>query len=235
MRARIFAISTVGLLTACSSALLSAEPLEIVPADLAAAAGGNNKREYLGTLVYQSEQKCTVFLNNLVASVGYVNTIGDITSGILSGVATFTTPIGSSHILSGASTIVTGGKTAITSDFYAKASIANFETALQQSYFKSIGDYASALENVDEAKLIVSIEAGKIQGIHSSCGLAPAEAAIQATIAPKTGGTTGGGAPVAAPVPPAPAPPAPAPAPPGLLQGGRISQTPYMVPGSPLR
>jgi hypothetical protein len=183
--------------------------------------------------VYDSEQKCVAFLNNIVAGQGTVNTVGDMLSGGLSGVAAFVTPLATSHILSGTASIVTGWKDAVNNDVFAKASIANFAAALQRSYFDAIGKYETALEKSDESQLIVSVEAAKIQGIHSSCGLAPAEAAIQATIAPK-GGTVAPGVaalPQGAPLPSRGPLLSPALTPPGL---GGISQTPYMVPGSPL-
>ena len=111
-------IVAVGLLTGCNSPLISAEPLVISPADLAAAENGGNKKAFLGRLIFQSEQKCTAFLNELVASIGGINSIGDIVSGALSGVAAFTTPVAASHVLSGTATIVTGAKSALNADFF---------------------------------------------------------------------------------------------------------------------
>jgi len=222
MRARgtIFGMSAALLLGGCSNnTLISAEPLSVTPSDLIAAASTSNKREYLGRIVYESKLKCSAFLTNLVSNEGSINTFGDILSGTLSGVAGFTTiPLAASKALSGAATIVTGAKSAINSDFYAKASIANFETAIQQSYFKNMDQYASSLQSDDESSLLISVEVAKIQTIHASCGIGPAEASIQATIAPQgasDGGAPGGGAPGGnAPggAPPA-APPAAAPAP----------------------
>jgi hypothetical protein len=222
---QIFAVPTLSILSACNNALISAEPLAVTPADLVIAENSKNKRNYLGGIVYDSEQKCTAFLNDLVKNESSVNTIGDIISGALSGTAAFVTPIATSHILAGTAAIVTGAKSAINSDFYAKASTANFETAIQQSYFKNIGQYVSDLGNQADSNIIVALEVSKIQTIHSGCGVGPAEAAIQATIAPQ-GGTPGGGAPGAHGAPPPPAP---------AIGGRGVSATQGAVPGSPLR
>ena len=249
MKGSVCAVFGTLLLGACANSnslsFISAEPLVIAPADVAAAQKASAaKREFLGSVIYQSEQKCAAFLSNLAATQGSLTAIGDIVSGTLSGVASFTTPVATSHILSGLATVATGAKTAVTNDFFAKASIANFATALQTTYFAGIGKYASDLETKSDNDIVVAIELSRIQGFHSACGLAPAQTVIQTSIAPKEGDKAppAGGSNEALMVPRGPLTRSAAPAPvaaaipgaPGAFHGN-ANQTPYMRVGSPVR
>ena len=143
------------------------------------------KREFLGRVVLESETKCTDFLNHLVFAENSVNTTGDILTTAMSAVATVFTPISTVHGLTAAATITSGSKAAIDSDIYAKASIMNFQTALEQSYFKNIAAYTDALP--DMTNIVVSVEVAKIESIHATCNLAAAESAIATTLS-KPGG-----------------------------------------------
>lgn len=225
----LMAGSALLLLANCGHPVISAEPLTVSPADLAAAE--RSKKEFLGSLVFQSEQKCTAFVNNLVEEVGGINSAGDILSGALSGVASFT-PVGTSHALAGAATIVTGAKTALDTNFLAKTTTANLVSAILQQYFGNIGKYAASLESQSDASLVVSIEMDKIQSYHATCGLGPAQASINSTVAPPTAPPS---TPPAPPVAAVPAPPAlphaavpapPAPAAPLAQRLGHVAPTP---------
>jgi hypothetical protein len=194
----------VGLQNQQNEFLVSAEPLLISPEEWVVSP--RNKREFLGRVVFQSEQKCVSFLNRLTLARNTVDTTGDILSAGLSGLAALVTPLATSHALSGAATFVTGSKAAIDADIYAKASLTSFQSALQQSYFNFIKKYTTDLDTMSEDAITVSNEVAKIQSIHAACALAPAESAIQATIsspAPPPGGASGN--PPAAALPPAPA------------------------------
>ena len=189
--------------------LVAAEPLTIPPYD-----GSLNdlqkKKEILGQIVYDSEQKCTSFLNRLVLAKNTVDTTGDIVSAALSGVGALVTPLSAAHALSGAATFVTGAKTAIDTDIYAKAALSSFSTALQVGYSKSMKTYIDNLPALD-SNLIMSNEVAKITAIHATCSLAQAEAAIQDKIT-STGsdGNKPPSQPPAAPSPRRAAPPPPA-------------------------
>lgn len=162
--------------------LVAAEPLKVTDTDLQKEATMNDveKREFLGGVVLDSEIKCTDFLDNLVFSENSVNTTGDILSTTMSSLATVFTPLSTVHALTAGATITTASKAAIDSDIYAKASITTFQTALEQSYFKSIGTYRDALPTM--TNIVVSAEVAKIESIHATCGLAAAESSITATL-----------------------------------------------------
>lgn len=195
MRAAV-ALSLAGLLSGCSllapalrqsESLVSADPLAITVDDLRSPANLDDKKEFLGRVVYESEQKCVSFLNRLVLAKNTVDTSGDIVAAALSGVGALVTPLATAHALSGAATFVTGAKSTVNADIYANASISNFQIALQQSYFKYMLDYTRNLPSLSATDLVVSNEVAKIQSIHGLCGLAPAEASIQATITKGSG------------------------------------------------
>jgi len=223
----------LGLQSEHNELLVSAEPLAIKVDQLQLAASLPNKREFLGTLVYDSEKKCVSFLNRLVLARNTVDTTGDILSAGLSAAGALVTPLSTAHALSGAATFVTGAKAAIDADIYAKASLSSFQTALQQSYFRNVLDYTNNLPNVSESSLIVSNEVAKIQSIHATCALGPAEATIQATIAPAKV--------IAPPLPPPPGVAIPAPGPLRRSLGTAPAPGPTIgapthgaVPGAPL-
>lgn len=199
IRFAIFALPTLGL-GACtpwikylnsSSRLVSAAPLEVVNPknkDVLSqlnqassdSASLNTKLEFLGRVVLDSESKCVTFVNTLVVADNTVNTTGDIISTVLTAAATVFTPLTTVHALTASSTVVTGTKTAINSDIYAKASITNFQTALQGTYFKSMASYADALPKLTDVS--VGAELSKIESIHGTCTLAAAESSISTTI-----------------------------------------------------
>jgi hypothetical protein len=198
-RLAIFLMAPLGL-AACgpwikylnsSSRLVSAAPLEVVnPKNKAVAdqldrvssdsSSLNTKLEFLGRVVLDSESKCITFVNTLVVADNTVNTTGDILSTLLTAAGTVFTPLNTVHALTASSTVVTGTKTAVNSDIYAKASIANFQTALQGTYFKSMASYTDALPKLTDVS--VGAELSKIESIHSTCTLAAAESSIATTI-----------------------------------------------------
>jgi uncharacterized protein YceK len=141
------------------------------------------KKEFLGRVARDSVAKCNTFMNRLAVTENTVNTAGDVTATVLSALATILTPVATIHALTGASTIVTGTKSTIDADIYAKATIANFQSALAATYYKSINDYAAVLPKLTASDLVVAAEISKIETIHSTCGLAPAQLTISATLA----------------------------------------------------
>jgi len=148
------------------------------------------KQEYLGRVVSDSEHKCGLFLNGLVLGENTTNTTLDLATTAFSALSTAFTPPGTKTALSAAASIASGSKTAIDTDIYAKAAIADFSTAIQKTYSAGIRDYTDklpTLPDTDSAPLIVSNEVAKIQAIHALCGLAPAESSLQAKL-----GTTDG-------------------------------------------
>jgi hypothetical protein len=79
-----------------------------------------NIGRYALAVLLDSEKKCHTFINGMVIAENTVNTTGDITATILSGLASVFS------------------KSAVNANIYAKASVANFQTALQQSYGQEV-------------------------------------------------------------------------------------------------
>lgn len=202
MAAGVSAAGCVG--TADSLNSVSAEPIAIdskAYQDVSTLPGSsvNKKREFLGTVVQDSEQKCNAFLGRLVFGETSLNLSTDIAATLFSALATAVTPPGTKSALSAAATIASGSKTAIDADLFNKAAIADFAAAIQRTYSADIRAYTdklSTLPDTTESPLIVSNEIAKIQSYHAECGLAPAESAIQAKLslppAPETSKAPGG-------------------------------------------
>jgi hypothetical protein len=146
----------------------------------------DDKQNFLARVVVDSESKCLAFLNGVIIAENSVNTTGDVVSTALTAAATVLKPITAVHGLTAGATLATGTKTAVNANIYAKASIANFQTALEKSYFKSISDYLTALPNLKGSGFLVTAEVAKLESIHATCTLAAAESSIASTIASPT-------------------------------------------------
>ena len=173
----------------------SATPASAVNQPLAIALRGtpDQKKQFLGAVLLDSETKCSAFLNRLAVAQNGVNATGDVLTTVLSGVATAVAPISLSHGFSAASTIVSGTKTALDQDFWAKAGVQDFQKALATGYYASLRTYTDALEAQSDVNVPIEIE--KIQSIHSLCTVSAAMNTISTTL------STGAGAPAAATAP----------------------------------
>ena len=181
--------SALRTLTDNSAILVGAEPMAVTRDEIATAdAATSGQVQFIGRMTYDSIQKCDAFLRRLVLSENTINTTGDILATILSALATAVQPVNTIHALTAGSTIVTGTKSAINADIYAKASTANFHSALQQTYYKAMYEYLTKLPALQNP--IPSVEASNIATIHATCSLAAAQASIAATIAEAAGGGT---------------------------------------------
>jgi hypothetical protein len=171
-----------------------------------------DKITYVGLILNDSENKCGDFVKRLVAAESGTDTTLDILSTTFSALATAFTPMATVHALTAAGTVASGSKTAIDSNIFAKASIANFVQAIQSTYYADVNKYRTSLV-APGALIVPSIEVTKITPIHAECSLASAQATIAATLKGGQSSNTNGGvaAPPATPPPPLPGPP-PAPA-----------------------
>jgi hypothetical protein len=138
-------------------------------------------KEYLGLVIVDSEAKCDRFLNRLSVAESSGDTGLDMATGVFSALSTAFTPLSTVHALSAASTITSGWKTAIDSDYYAKATIANYAQAIQASYYADMKTYSTAL-NAATDPLIVPIELSTILRIHAECSLESAQNTISSTL-----------------------------------------------------
>jgi hypothetical protein len=174
-------------------------------------------------VVNDSEAKCVRFVNGLIAAETGTNTGLDLDTTLFSGLAATLKNTNVSHALSGAATITGGWKTAIDSDVFAQASVANYAQAIQSSYFKDIGSYGTKLA-ANAGTIDFGAEFAQIQSIHAECSLGSAQAAISATLK----GAPPSNTPAPAPAPgPAALPPPPPP--------GATSTTSFVVPGHPVQ
>lgn len=165
-----------------NSFMVSADPLDPNLTSTAALLDPkNNTKNYIGVIVNDSELKCGKFMNGLVLAENGVNTGLDIGTTIFSALATAFSPLATVHALTAGATISSGSKTALDADIYAKATIGNYDQAIQSTYYKSIADYLNTLTNSTQ-EITLSIEVDKIRTIHKECSLASAQASISSTL-----------------------------------------------------
>ena len=156
--------STLNQVTKRDSVLISAAPLceqvpgnvfspsgecvpgTPVPADRPATARPN--AQLIARLVNESEFYCGAFVNRLVLSSIGVNTNLDLATTVLSALSTAFTPLATVHALTAATTITSGWKTAIDSDLFAQASIANYAQAIDATYYADMNGYVTKLAAV---------------------------------------------------------------------------------------
>ena len=137
----------------------------------------------IGKIIQDSRGKCDQFLQRLYVAETNSNAGLDLTNTIFSALATAFSPPGTKTALSAAATITGGWKSALDSDVYAKAAIANYFQAIQTTYNAHMKTYTDQVDSTDDvAKLIPAIEYTKIQSIHAECSLAAAQSAISATL-----------------------------------------------------
>jgi hypothetical protein len=151
--------------------------------------GANPHKTYLGGVVNESEYFCGKFLNGLVLAENTTNVGLDIMTTVFTALGTAFTPLATVHALTAAGSISSGTKTAISSDIYARATIANYAQAIQASYYSDMKIYVDALTAANDDSLVPSIEVSKIRTIHKECSLASAQATISSTL--QTPPTTG--------------------------------------------
>ncbi len=154
-----------------NSFTVSAEPLSVTPDRLMnAVLSGNDpisgviaspsdaqKRAFLGAVLSDLLQKCGTFLNRMSVAQNGVNTVGDVTTTVLSGIAAVVTPLGTSHALSAASTIVGGTKANLDQDLWANAGIQDFQHALQRSYYAAASNYEIQIETATNINVALEI------------------------------------------------------------------------------
>jgi hypothetical protein len=150
---------------------------------------GTGDKMAVWSAVNLSEQKCSRFVNGLIAAETGTNTGLDLTTTVLSTLAATFTPLATAHALSAGAAISSGWKTAIDSDVFAKASVANYAQAIQSTYFRDIGAYGEKLA-AQTGPIDIGAEFAQIQSIHAECSLGSAQAAIAASL--HTGASTAG-------------------------------------------
>jgi hypothetical protein len=197
-----------------------------------AAQTSGQKRQYLGLVVGDSEDKCKAFAQALIGSETGFNTTSDVLTTVATALGTAFTPLATVHAFTAAGSIVSGSKTAVNANVWAKQPITNLLAAIGNKYYVPMAAYRTDLENTAETSpnLVVSTEVARIKSIHQACNLASAQTAIQAKVEQPPGGAGEQPAPPGVPGPPAVGPAAApiVPALPGAArEAPRRAENPY--------
>jgi hypothetical protein len=145
-------------------------------------------------IVSASESQCGTFIHALVRNEVGIDTGLDLLTTITSAVSNVAGPAAVARGIGAVTTISSGSKTAIDSDVFAKASIANFAHTIQSTYYKDIASYQDDLNKKDDSQISPEFELSLIRPIHEECSLAAAEASISASVTPAAStGTSGSG------------------------------------------
>ena len=140
-------------------------------------------------VAYDSEQKCNQFLADLMVNETGTNTALDVaTSAVTATASALAGPVSTIRGLAAAGAFTSGTKTAIGSDFFAKASIANYSQAIQATYFTQMTAYITSLKSNGlppqaEVHSWAANQISTIQIYHSECGLGAAQNALQGPLA----------------------------------------------------
>ena len=173
-------LALAGCSTTSDFRFVAAEPLKVTPEELRAPIA--NKRDFLGSVAYESASKCGAFLSEITSVQASANTKTDIATTLLTALATVFTPVNTIHGLTAGSTVISGSKAAFNSNYFNKAGFTAFHVALISTYYKYLDDYLVGLAAISDADVNVPTEVTKIQTIHASCSLAATEASILATL-----------------------------------------------------
>lgn len=139
-------------------------------------------KPYLGLVINEFENNCGKFVTGLVLASNTTNTSLDLLTTVFTALGSAFTPLGTVHALTAAGSVSSGWKTAINSDVYAKATIANYAQAIQTSYYTDMKNYMTDLDNSDITKIVPEEEVAKLRSIHKECSLASAQNTISATV-----------------------------------------------------
>lgn len=142
----------------------------------------NNNAGFVGRIIYDSEQKCALFVAELTASESLSNTGLDMTTTALSALATAFTPLATVHALTAGASISSGWKTAIDTDVFAKASIANYAEAIQLSYYQNMHNLIQSLPSDPDERVNASVFLAEVQEIHQGCSLGSAQLTVSKTL-----------------------------------------------------
>jgi hypothetical protein len=168
----------ISAMSAGSAQLVGAKPLS----DPQEAMKHPTKREAVEARAQESIASCQAFASQLMLTQNTVNTAADISSTILTALATVFTPLTTVHALTAGATVVTGSKTAVASNIYAQASMPALRSALDKTYFTPMREYLTKLHTIPDNDMDVSAEFSSIQLQHSQCNLASAEVFINESV-----------------------------------------------------
>ncbi|MFM0489691.1 hypothetical protein [Paraburkholderia graminis] len=181
----VYLILIMALASGCSQLkkTVAAAPLdEALVNTTISAKNAQDMRQNLGQVVWDSMKKCNDFMAQMVVAENTSNTALDMSTTVLSALATAFSPLSTVHALTAGATITSGWKTTIDTDIYAKAGIATYAQAISVTYYKDMKAYIATLENEQVAVVTAALEIPKIQSIHQECSLAAAQMTVNSTV-----------------------------------------------------
>jgi hypothetical protein len=186
----VASLSLVVAMAACSTLpqryQLTAEPLET--AAVARSNAGGKELEAVHDLVQDSQTKCAAFVNSMFARTAGTNTILGIVGTIFSAAASVVSPIATSHILSGGSTITTGARTSIDTEYLNSLTISHITQAIQTTYGSDMQKYIAYLNSKnDDTAVSAAAERSTILSYHNECSLSSADGSIASSLQPGQG------------------------------------------------
>jgi LysM repeat protein len=179
-------------ITGCISGRLamSADPLEKVcdQNTTSGCAQGTTNLDKVHDLVQDSQTKCQAYITNLFGGIAGTNTSLDIIGTAFSAAATVFKPLTTVHALSAGSTLATGSKTSIQTEYMNSVTISHVIQAIDSTYGVKMQAYISYLDKVSNQNGIdVVAERSTILSYHGLCSLAAANGSIVNSLQPVAG------------------------------------------------
>src|ERR1700733_5065397 len=173
-------LSAVSGCTTTGRYSLAAPPLKAVKDTI-----GDNSLEKVHDLVQDSQTKCGLFVDSMFANTARNNTLLDVIGTALSAAATAVTPLNAVHILSAGSTLASGTKTSVSTNYLNGVAVSHITQAIQSTYSADIAKYLAYLDTIkDPAGVDVYIERSRILSYHNECSLPSADGSIASALQP---------------------------------------------------
>jgi len=127
--------------------------------------------DFLGLAVVDSLEKCARFVSTLTASQATGNTVGGVTSIVLSGLAAVFTPAATVRALSAASSIVQGAQAEVNSEFFQQLTLVLFVQQINKSYYERLGQFRATTMSGELSRPRFVAALTELQEIHRECSI----------------------------------------------------------------
>jgi hypothetical protein len=182
--------ATLAALTVSGCASIP-QPLQLSATPLTDKPSGSTEYEKAHSLVQDSQTRCAIFLNSLFGSVAGDNYALGLLGTTTSALATAFKPVATAHALTAATSIFTGAKAGISTEYLNALSVSHVTQAIQSLYWADMSKYVTSLNATyasDPTKINAAAERSTILGIHNECSLAAAEGSITSSLTPGSNG-----------------------------------------------
>lgn len=126
---------------------------------------------FLGLALVDSMEKCAFFVSSLTARQATANTVGGITSIVLSGLAAVFTPAATVRALSAASSIVQGSQAEVNSEFFQQLTLVLFVQQINQTYYERLGPFRTTHMSGELTRPRFLAALTELQEIHRECSI----------------------------------------------------------------